>query len=130
MNFNEFSKIPDASSRTVSKALVKKLDMIIGSGGDLRLKKTSKHMNKYFVSPIPHEKVLNRGSCTCSPFTTEAFLSACDVLASLDNENFEAYKERQTIQLKSLINKHNRDDFDIFYAPSGSDLCYFPLAFS
>lgn len=39
-------------------------------------------------------------------------------------------KKQQTAQLKSLINEDDKDIFDIFYAPSGSDLCYFPLIFS
>lgn len=74
MNFNKYiTKHNTSMKNSASKDLVKRLEDIIGSGGDRRLKKTNKHMNKYFISPISYEKVLNRGSCTCSPFTPKLF---------------------------------------------------------
>lgn len=131
MNFDEYSAKNNADiKKSISEDKVKRLDTLIGSGGDLRLKKTNKHLNKYFIAPVLYENVLNRGSCTCSPFTPEAFFSVCDLLSMVNDSNFETFKKRQTAQLKSLINEDNKDVFDIFYAPSGSDLCYFPLIFS
>ena len=40
-------------------------------------------------------------------------------------------KSRSNIsKIKKLIDVNSLNDFDIFYAPSGSDLCYFPIMFS
>ena len=52
------------------------------------------------------------------------------MLKKLKKEDYDKLLNQQQKQLKKLIDVNSLNDFDIFYAPSGSDLCYFPIMFS
>jgi len=99
----------------------------ITQGGDRRI-----HIlpdlgtNKYFVNPTNYKGLLNRGSCTCSALNPETEALLTD-LESADTAHL--YKWIRS-QLRSLLNFPGEDRFDIFLAPSGSDLTYYPLLFS
>lgn len=105
-------------------------DELVLGGGDERLDILSNGLNKYFVHPTKFEKTFNRASCTCSPFTEEGFAAAKSVYDRLSPEEFDKVREEHTRKIKSLINYEGEDRFDVFYAPSGSDLCYYPLLFA
>ncbi len=99
----------------------------ITQGGDRRI-----HIlpdlgtNKYFVNPTAYKGLLNRGSCTCSALNPETEALLTD-LESADTARL--YKWIRS-QLRSLLNFPGEDRFDVFLAPSGSDLTYYPLLFS
>jgi len=101
----------------------------IQSGGDERLDTDEMGLNKYFVRPASGEKIFNRASCTCSPLSPEASAVARSVYNSIDENNFEQLLQNQVDSLKRLINYPGEDRFDVFLAPSGSDLCYYQILF-
>ncbi len=104
-------------------------DLIV-SGGDDRLDLGTPGTNRYHVCPTDYHSVFNRASCTCSPFTQAGYESACRLYDRLDESVFDEVRADHTRQIKRLINYAGEDRFHVFYAPSGSDLCYYPLLFS
>lgn len=103
---------------------------IIAQGGDERIRILDNGLNKYFIHPGDYKGVFNRGSCTCNPLTEETYALAERTLQRFTDEGFAAVRKEQEQELKDLINFGQEDRFEIFYAPSGSDLCYYPLLFS
>ena len=86
--------------------------------------------NKYNVRPDVFRNVFNRASCTCSPFSVDGYAAAYKLYESLDSETFAETRQRHIEDIKGLISFEGCDRFDVFFAPSGSDLCYYPLLFS
>ncbi len=103
------------------------LESLITQGGDKRIEILSElGTNKYFVNPADYQGLLNRGSCTCSALNeeTEAILHE-----AMEREIHQLYRMIR-IGLKKLLNFPGEDRFDVFLAPSGSDLTYYPILFS
>ncbi len=107
------------------------LERTITSGGGERIELIYNGLNKYHINPIDNKKVFNRGTCTCSVFTDEA-LERASYLFNGFQQGAISFEEIRTGQVKSL--KHLLDNvelnYHIFFAPSGSDLCYYPIVFS
>ena len=102
----------------------------IVKGGDERIKLKENGLNKYHGNPLLYESVFNRGSCTMSNLNVDSKKAVDSMLKKLKNEDYDKLLNQQQKQLKKLIDINSLNDFDIFYAPSGSDLCYFPIMFS
>lgn len=105
-------------------------DDLVVHGGDERLDIGKAGSNKYHVLPTRHKGVFNRGSCTSSPFSLEGYAAAHELFCKLSDEQFDRSRAEQTRKIKEIINYDKRDQFHVFYAPSGSDLCYYQLLFS
>ena len=103
---------------------------LLSAGGDERLDLKSNGLNKYFVAPTNFEGVFHRASCTSSPLTQEGLDHARQLYEKLSPEVFDQKRREHTKIIKDLINYEGQDRFDVFYAPSGSDLCYLPILFS
>ena len=102
----------------------------IVKGGDERIKLKENGLNKYHGNPLLYESVFNRGSCTMSNLNVDSKKAVDNMLKKLKKEDYDKLLNQQQKQLKKLIDANSLNDFDIFYAPSGSDLCYFPIMFS
>ena len=103
----------------------------ITSGGDQRIELIYNGLNKYHINPVNNQEVFNRGTCTCSVFTDEALERVSGLFEGFKNGSvtFEEVRTQQVKRLKSLLKKDDLN-FNIFFAPSGSYLCYYPLLFS
>jgi hypothetical protein len=108
----------------------KQFEEAILQGGDERLSLLSNGLNKYNVNPVHYEGIFNRGSCTCSPLTPEGYKVARELFEKMTPATFPMFHNSHTQRLKALLNFEGEDRFDVFFAPSGSDLCYYPLLFS
>lgn len=106
------------------------LEELIIRGGDERLELGPSGVNKYNVNPVQHADVFNRGSCTCSPFSPDGYKAAAALHERLSPAEFDRVREEHTRKIKNLINYKDHDRFDVFFAPSGSDLCYYQLLFA
>jgi len=102
----------------------------IVKGGDERITLKENGLNKYHGNPLLYESVFNRGSCTMSNLNIDSKRAVDKMLKKLQNEDYDKLLNQQQNQLKKLIDIDLSDHFDIFYAPSGSDLCYYPIMFS
>jgi len=108
------------------------LEKVITQGGDERIELKENGLNKYFVDPRTSQGHLNRGSCTCSALSVDVRTKVNTVYNRLvTNEvSVEDIRIKQRFRIKALLQDSYTDDFNIFFAPSGSDLCYYPLMFS
>ena len=102
----------------------------IVKGGDERITLNENGLNKYHGNPLIYESVFNRGSCTMSNLNVDSKRAVDKMLKKLEKEDYDKLLNEQQNQLKKLIDVDSSNDFDIFYAPSGSDLCYYPIMFS
>lgn len=104
----------------------------IVSGGDERLTLNSTGENRYFVNPLVSSGYLNRGSCTCSPLTTDGDYAARDLWQRLTRRDtsFANARARQAERIRQLYDPFGTHDMSVVFAPSGSDLCYLPLLFA
>ena len=86
-------------------------------------------LNKYHLNPVEYERLLQRGSCTANLLTRRSHGVAKAFLGKYDELSYEHLLETQSARLKSLVGSEFNDPFDIYFAPSGSDLVYYPLMF-
>lgn len=106
---------------------IQQLQDIITSGGDERIQLNEQGVNKYHINPVDYEGIFNRASCTCSPLNETSHRALIDFAQKLEVEGFEKLKNEQKRRLRRLI--RSDENVDIAFAPSGSDLCYYPLLF-
>jgi len=103
----------------------------ITSGGDERIELKENGLNKYLVNPLESEGVFNRGSCTCSTLSPDVRPRVQELFDRLNNgASFDAVREHQRKRMRSPFVENGGKKFDIFFAPSGSDLCFYPLLFT
>lgn len=105
-------------------------EAMITHGGDERIDILENGLNRYNVNPVQTKSVLNRSSCTCSPLTPDAYRAAKKLHEKLDPNTFDLTLKKHSDTIKELLNYDGFDRFDVFFAPSGSDLCYYQLLFS
>ena len=103
---------------------------LIISGGDNRLDLLENGLNKYNVDPRKFDGTMSRASCTCSPFSSDGYQAAKKLYERLSEIDFDEVRNQQADKIKSLLNYAGQDRFHVFFAPSGSDLCYYSLMFS
>lgn len=103
---------------------------LITAGGDERLDVRSQLRNKYYINSLDGQRVFHRASCTCSPLSLRGRVAAEQLYGQLSDGAFERQRRTQVQRIKQLLNMPGCDRFDVFFAPSGSDLCYYPLLFS
>jgi hypothetical protein len=102
----------------------------IVKGGDERISLNENGLNKYHGNPLIYKSVFNRGSCTMSNLNIDSKRAVDKMLDKLKHNDYNKLLDEQQKQFKKLIDKNPTHDFDVFYAPSGSDLCYYPIMFS
>jgi len=113
-------------------ALHPQLEKYMRTGCDERIYLDDNAVTRYGINPLDYKARLNRGSCTCGSFNEDNEAEMLELLER-DLENpleYEKLLEEQTTALKSILNYPGEDEFEIFYAPSGTDLVYFPILFS
>ena len=107
------------------------LMLLLVEGGDERLDLDTAKAggNRYNLNPLRSDGLLYRGSCTCGVINpeTEALMQAESTVKWLEGDE-DVWAEAQRERLKSLIEPAG--PFDVFFAPSGTDLLYFPLLFA
>ncbi|MGB1184151.1 MAG: hypothetical protein ACPG4S_03230, partial [Schleiferiaceae bacterium] len=86
-------------------------------------------LNKYHLNPVEYERLLQRGSCTANLLTRRSHGVAKAFLGKYEELSYEHLLETQAARLKALVGSEFNDPFDIYFAPSGSDLVYYPLMF-
>lgn len=104
---------------------------ILSTGGDERLDILENGLNKYFINPSIFQETVFRGSCTCNALNSDSFVEISQLTQGLQNQKIQAQQfEYLKSEIKSAFtSKSNPVDFDVFIAPSGTDLVYLPLYF-
>lgn len=99
----------------------------ITSGCDERIYPNADGLNSYGFNLFDYDGLLHRGSCTCGQLSDDAMLLMAGLCSR--EPDYGTWVEEQTRTIKSLINYDGQDRFDVFFAPSGSDLAYLPALF-
>ena len=102
-------------------------DKALMSGGDERIGLLSNGLNKYHINPTITNRVFNRGSCTCNNLTPDVRPSVERLYEKLKTGSLslQEVRENQAYRIQQLM--QDSPEFDVFFAPSGSDLCYYSL---
>lgn len=85
--------------------------------------------NKYHLNPLRYQSLLQRGSCTCNVLTPEGHQVAESFFADMPGLDYQQIVASQSERLQSLLKCYSKDEFEVVYAPSGSDAMYVPLMF-
>ncbi len=104
---------------------------LLCQGGDERLDILENGLNKYYIHPSQFEKTLFRGSCTCNSLNSisaHEYHQMCDELSNKPLIDSQVEELRNQIQT-AFKSPNNPIDFEVFIAPSGTDLVYLPLWF-
>lgn len=122
----------EAKSDDRTLSLKAQLETYMRTGCDERIYLNEKGETRYGINPLAYENRINRGSCTCGSFNEDNEEEMLELLAqNLESPaNYEQLLEAQTAELKSILNYPNEDKFEVFYAPSGTDLVYLPIIFA
>ncbi len=115
----------------MSETAIMSLEEIITTGGDERIELKSNGRNKYLVDPRSSVGHFNRGSSTCSPLSEDVITKVKTVYNRLTTGEVtvEDIRIKQRYRIKALLQDSDTNDFNIFFAPSGSDLCFYPLMY-
>lgn len=104
---------------------------VVFDGGDERtFINPETKLNKYHLHPLQFEGLLNRGSCTCNILTPDGAETLKKFESKLENQDLLEIRKDQIRRMKDLFIPEDRDKFEIFFGPSGSDLVYLPLMFA
>lgn len=71
--------------------------------------------------------MLQRGSCTANSVNPDNILDIEAGYQNLISKGFDAVRKTQIARITRLLEKDYNNKFDLFFAPSGSDLAYVPL---
>ena len=103
---------------------------ILTSGCDERIfLRPETDANKYHLNPLKYEGLFHRGSCTCGTLTPSGHRSAMAFLEIYEEARHAEYVKNQAKRLQALLRQDERDEFHVFFGPSGSDMMYLPLLF-
>jgi hypothetical protein len=99
-------------------------------GADERLHVNEKGITKYGMYLVD-KKVINRGSCTCNAASEDDIkmihaLQECNTNAV----HWEKTLDENSQHIKQYFQQEGDNNFEIFYAPSGTDLLYYTFLIS
>ena len=117
----------DQPANTIGK---KEIEELLTQGCDERVHILPESgLNKYHLNPVQFESLFQRGSCTANVLTRRSFNVTKAFLGKYSELSYENLLENQANRLRALVQSEFKDPFDVFFAPSGSDLVYYPLMF-
>lgn len=102
---------------------------VLSEGCDERVLLKENGRNKYHLNPSEFEHLFQRGSCTANVLNQRSFSVSKAFLGKYEELNYENLLENQANRLRNLVQNEFNDPFDVFFAPSGSDLVYYPNIF-
>lgn len=106
------------------------LTSFLSQGADERIFLNEQGLTKYGI-PLIDNGIINRGSCTCNPTTFEDAKEMEKLLNRFKSEQeWIDLQENISNGLKSKLNPSNTKSFEVFFAPSGTDLLYLPILFA
>src|SRR5690606_2165627 len=119
--------VPFSTSMSVRTEPADILALVL-AGGDERIAiRADTGRNRYHLDPLRYQRLFSRGSCTAgtlNPDTERALLARGDRLLRGD---IAALVSEREDRLRRLLNYPGEDQFDVIFAPSGSDLAYIPV---
>ncbi len=110
--------------------MTNRIEEILRSGCNERIFPNKDGFLKYGIS-LNSPDLTNRGSCTSNTATDDNLESISKAIHNYDNCISEKHLiDNRTNKIKALFAVNGSVDFEIFYAPSGTDLSYYPILFA
>ncbi len=110
---------------------VPRLPFLLSTGADERIFIDEKELTYYGTPLVNTRPLLNRGSCTGNPACQEEVELINRLIHNLNNKaDWIEYQEFMRTALKEHIDPEQADAFELFFAPSGTDLIFYPLIFA
>ncbi|MGM0480237.1 MAG: hypothetical protein ACQERC_13530 [Bacteroidota bacterium] len=113
-----------------SSTVKEMLSRLLEEGADERIFLNEAQQTKYGV-PLIRENYINRGSCTSNSMRDselDLILNTLDETRS--NEEWKQLRMDIASGLTNAISGEENPNYEWFFAPSGTDLVYFPLLFA
>ena len=103
---------------------------VLTSGGDERIAiDPVTGANRYYMDPTRFHGLLQRGSCTVGTLNERSHEVATRFLERYDSLDYDELVAAQATRLRVLARVTEERPVDVFFAPSGTDLAYYPLIF-
>ncbi len=114
--------------RTKTQKIKPHILSLLVSGGDDRLDLDPKTgRNKYHIGFKQYDSLIQRGSCTANAVNPDNLADIEYGYQLLHEKGFSYVRRKQAERIYELLGKDSKETFDLFFAPSGSDLAYVPL---
>jgi hypothetical protein len=109
---------------------ITELAHLLSEGADERIFLNEDLLTKY-GTPLVRDNYVNRGSCTCSAARAEDVKLIKELIEKNSSiSEWAQLKNDLAKELKHELAWQETNEFELFFAPSGTDLVYFPLIFS
>jgi hypothetical protein len=106
------------------------LRALLASGGDERtIPDPRTGRNRYHLDPFDPDGLLHRGSCTCGTLNEHSMALAQDWLSDATRAPYASIVGQQADRIRSLVHGADNRSIDVYFAPSGTDLSFFPVLF-
>ena len=105
--------------------ITNKINELLTLNGDERIALNGAGLNYQNLPPISLTPYLNRGTCTCSFSDNQQIKNLESQITTLQSNNFHQTLSKQLKQVLDL-----EQGYEIYFAPSGTDLCYYPILFN
>ena len=83
---------------------------------------------KYHLDPLGGAQLHYRGSCTAGVLTEDVYPAALEAVDRIERGSMAGWADEQRRRIEELV--PTGVPFDTFFAPSGTDLLYYPLLFA
>ena len=104
------------------------IEKYISTGGDERIVPITEGRIKYNFNVVDYKGLFSRGSCTCNAVNEISYPLMNRIE---DNDaSFLNLRNEHERKIKEILNFKGQDNFDVVFAPSGSELHYIHLMFS
>lgn len=125
------SKFESSNLENTMSEIEKSPFILLTKGGDERIELHKNGLNKYFLNPGEYKNVLFRGSCTCNTLNEETDNYFRQLQSELETDSEISHTlDSIKLEIKNIFKPNNQEpNFEVFLAPSGTDLVYFPLLF-
>ncbi len=105
--------------------ITSKITKLLTLNGDERIALNEAGLNYQNLPPVSSSTYLNRGTCTCSFSDNQQIKNLEDILSSHQANQFHNTLSHKIKKILDLEQK-----YEIYFAPSGTDLCYYPILFN
>ncbi len=114
----------------MDQLIINKILDVLQSGCNERTIPNKDGFLKYGIA-LHSPDLVNRGSCTSNTATLDNIESISKAITNHENCISEKHLiQQRTSKIKSLLAVNGSVDFEVFYAPSGTDLSYYPILFA
>jgi hypothetical protein len=105
--------------------ITNEITKILTQNGDERIALNEAGLNYQNLPPLSTNTILNRGTCTCSFSDYNQIKNIKNLILDHPTNLFHKTLSNQLKEVLAI-----EQNYEIYFAPSGTDLCYYPILFN